>query len=468
MARPDAKRIALVSLSPEALDLIPRLRESGRGEVGILAEPDPRSRSHSLAAIFRVPSTRDLSEVERAGCGVVILPNDKYEAETWQPRWREAGLHCMTLEEASQRFLGVAPPVSAESKEHAVAEVAYPASAPPDRAHEAPAPEEPEPMTSPRTGQEVPSFSAAPSMEAPPFFPASMRASATHLEHLLAELRARTDAAFGVAYLWDEVLGDLVATREILDGSRGAGAPEGWAQRWIRRSWTERRALAFQESPLEPDAEMPHRARAFLALPLGDEGMIFLEDAWLPSDLHAPERVAISRAGREWSDALAASRAEQRGLLRKRLAEKMGQVIYELLPEGEWVDPWPQTAEALADLVEADAVVFHFPDGGTVSSSGAHSAVLPSLKRLMGARSGEALRAVPSLAARSRTAEGQVMREASLASFLGWARGEGRDRVAVGAFRFAGDEADEFDAEHLVALKKLLSLSSALSRASQA
>lgn len=472
-----AEIVALVGLRVESLDLIPRIRQSGRGEVRLLADPDPRSRSHSLAAAFRVPSTRELSQVERSGCSLVVLPEHSFEADTWQPRWREAGLRCISLEEALDQFTAQASAprsVPTSGAEFQVAPSARKIETPQPvsmemfaettstAAQDAPAPGEPPPMSATSVEHEIRT-----SADRHALFPASMRASATHLELFMAELRAQNDASWGFAYLWDDVLGDLIGVPEILGSDESQRAPGEWAQRWIRRAWTERRPLAFQESLLEPGDELPGRSRAFLALPLGDEGILYLEDAWLPADPRARERLALVGNCRRWAESLAASRVEQRGLLRARLAEKMGRAVYDLLPEGDYADPWPNAAEALAELVEADSVVFHFPDGGVVTSTRTSPAQLPAFKRLLGGRSGEALRAVPLLAARSRGPEGQTMREAGVASFLGWARGEGAGRVAVGAFRGAGPDADEFDPEHLVALKKLLSLAGALSKASQ-
>ena len=477
MARLAAEGVALVGLRVESLDLIHRIRESGRGEVRLLADPDPRSRSHSLAAAFRVPSTRELSQVAGSGCSLVVLPEPSFEADTWQPRWREAGLRCISLDEAVARF-------STRTSAAASARVPAPEfqDGEPGRARSRPAPASPTAFT--ETISTAAQEAAAPgeppvmtttsiehelrtSADRQVLFPASMRASATHLQLFMEELRAQNDAGWGHAYLWDDVLGDLVGVHEILGGEAHERVPGEWAQRWVRRAWTERRPLVFQESLLEPDGDLPARSRAFLALPLGDEGILYLEDAWLSSDPRAAERVALSGSCRRWAESLAASRMEQRSLLRARLAEKMGRAVYDLLPEGDYADPWPNAAEALAELVEADSVVFHFPDGGVVTSARTSPGQLPAFTRLLGGRSGEALRAVPLLAARSRGSEGQIMREAGIASFLGWARGEGPARVAVGAFRSAGPDADEFDPEHLVALKKLLSLAGALSKASQ-
>jgi hypothetical protein len=71
---------------------------------------------------------------------------------------------------------------------------------------------------------------------------------------------------------------------------------------------------------------------------------------------------------------------------------------------------------------------------------------------------------MPRLAARARTADGQALRAAGVCSFLGWARGDGLDRVAAGVVRLAASNRDEFHPQHLVTLKKFLALADALSR----
>ncbi|MBI5836672.1 MAG: hypothetical protein HZB25_05450 [Candidatus Eisenbacteria bacterium] len=315
-------------------------------------------------------------------------------------------------------------------------------------------------MTHTTLEHEVPPAPAAVS-----FYPASMRATATHLAAFLDEQRSATDAAHGHAWLWDEVLGDLVALREVTSGVTPVDGPGDWAQRWIRRAWSERRALVFQESPLVPEGGVPQRSRAMLALPVGDEGILYLEDAWLPADVRAPGREGLARVARQWADSVAASRAELARVLRQRIQDHVGPAVFDILPEDGACDPWPSTAARLAELLEADAVVFHFPDGGAVAAAPSlPDARLEPLVEMLAGMPADALRALPRLAARARTPEGHALREMGLTSLLGWARGDGLERVAVGAVRAVESGRDEFHPEHLVALKKLLALASALSR----
>ncbi|HVP38247.1 MAG TPA: hypothetical protein VMS93_03580 [Candidatus Saccharimonadales bacterium] len=459
-----AERVALVGLAPEALDLIHLVRERG-SEVCLVADADPASRSHALAEVFRVPFTGDLAQVEQAGCDLVVVPDTGFGAGTWQARWTGAGLRWTTVADAWQHFRAGAPP---RAPTPAAAEPRpVPRAEPPRPTHpgaqDAPPTGETRAMTHGILEQEIRASFEAPSGS---FFPSSLRAAATHLEELLHQQRAATDAALGAAYLWDEVVGDLLPPFEVL-AEPAAPAPGEWAQRWIRRAWSERRALVFQEAPLAPEGGAPHRSRALVALPVGDTGILYLEDAWLPLDPGAPAREAVARAARQWSESLAAARAEQLQAVRRRLQEGTGEAVFELLPEDEPTDPWPGTAERLARLLEADAVLFHFPDAGTVAASHTLDArQLQGLREFLGERTAEALRAMPRLAGRARTPEGQALRALGVASLLGWARGAGAGRVAVAAVRLAAAERDDFCPEHLVALKKFLLLASTLSRGS--
>jgi hypothetical protein len=86
------------------------------------------------------------------------------------------------------------------------------------------------------------------------------------------------------------------------------------------------------------------------------------------------------------------------------------------------------------------------------------------LDAFLAARPADALRAMPRLAARARTPEGQALRALGIGSFLGWVQGDGQHRVAIAAVRLASSNRDEFHPEHLVALKKFLGLARALSR----
>src|SRR5207244_8361963 len=121
-------------------------------------------------------------------------------------------------------------------------------------------------------------------------------------------------------------------------------------------AWEERRALTCQEAPLFVDGEAPQRARGFVALPLGSEGLVYLEDAWLPTDPRGAERESLAAAASRWADSVAGSRVEQRRVLRQRIQESMGQVIFALLPEDEGGDPWPSSVKTLESMLEADAV----------------------------------------------------------------------------------------------------------------
>ncbi|MBI5836671.1 MAG: hypothetical protein HZB25_05445, partial [Candidatus Eisenbacteria bacterium] len=97
------ERVALVGLGPDSLDLIHLVRERG-GEVCLVADPDPGSRTHALAAVFRVPSTQELERVEESGCDLLVLPDEAFAADTWQARWNAAGLRCLTVEQAWRHF----------------------------------------------------------------------------------------------------------------------------------------------------------------------------------------------------------------------------------------------------------------------------------------------------------------------------------------------------------------------------
>jgi hypothetical protein len=435
------ERIALVGLSAESLDLIPLVRRSGRGEVCLLADADPSAPTHALAAVFQVPSTPRLESVEDARVNLVVLPDLKFGSDTWQPRWSGKGLRWMSEEEAWKYFAEVAPPPP-----------------PPQPAQDAP---EGRTRTMTPTATER---TASEAVESAPLFPSSLRAAAMHLEQFMEETCARLDAAAGYAFVWDAQLNELLPAFEVTGREAGAVRPGEFAERWLRRAWSERRALTLQEVPLVTGGEFPQRARTMVALPMGEEGLVFIEDAWLTADPRSRDRDDLEASARAWSAGLSESRAEQDRVAHQRMQDGMGRAVYELLPEGDAGNPWPAAARTLAELLDADAVVFHLPGLPPVATEGVDAAWAGYLEAFLGGKSEESLQAHPILAARSRSQDGQELRELGVASCVMAGRGAGDRRVAVAAVRRLESGKDEFRGEHASALRKFLVLTEALSR----
>ncbi len=466
-------RLALVGLKPDALDLIPLAR--GRGlEVTLMADPDASSRTHSLARVFRVPTARDLEQVVRSGCDVVVLPGEEAPQEPWCSAWANAGIRCLPQAEAWRLFsdpdsdLAFLLPASGTAMESAIpdpspvrpeAPVASPGPASKPTGQDAPVQGVPPNMSQAQVEQEVLALAEL----GGPLFPSSLRAAATHLEQFVREQRSGLDASQALGMLWDEVRGELLGTAEILGEARVIPTPS--MRRLSERAWAERRAMVLQEGPLVPGGDSPRRARAALALPLGELGLCCFEEAWLSTELNAGDRRKLAEAAERWAHELQASREEQRRVVATRIQERMGPVLFEFLPDLDGTGAWPTAPGKLGEILDADGVWIQTPEGRWSSAPGLDAGTAARTMEFLEVRPAEGAQAHAITAGRAVTAEGDALRTLGIASLVVCGRGEGAERVLLAAARTFASGKDEFQPEHLSALRKFSALASALGHA---